>query len=51
MFCGKCGTEVADGNKFCSNCGSPMGDSAPNQASAGVAQNSAESNENKEKVY
>ena len=29
MFCGKCGTQVPDENKFCSNCGSPMGAQQP----------------------
>ena len=24
MFCGKCGSQVPDDNKFCSGCGSPM---------------------------
>lgn len=24
MFCGKCGSKIADGNVFCTNCGAPV---------------------------
>jgi len=50
MFCGKCGTQVPDDNKFCSNCGSPMGDTAPSQATTEVPQNTNQEKD-KEKVY
>lgn len=41
MFCGKCGTQVAEGAAFCGNCGAPVaaaGNAAP-AASAGESRN------------
>ncbi|MBS3921534.1 MAG: zinc ribbon domain-containing protein [Nitrosarchaeum sp.] len=45
MFCGKCGAQVPDENKFCSGCGSPMnGTSSPQITTPPTS-------EKKEKVY
>lgn len=52
MFCGKCGTQVPDDNKFCSSCGSPM--TAPQENTINVQSPPTQvehSDPSKEKVF
>ena len=36
MFCAKCGTKVADEQKFCPSCGSPLSNAAASGGGASV---------------
>ncbi len=37
MFCGNCGTQIAEGRRFCGSCGAPLRAAAASDAAAGTA--------------
>jgi hypothetical protein len=51
MFCGKCGNQNPDENKFCSGCGSPLGQNVTSNTQTNTPQTQEAPSQNKEKVY
>tara|TARA_Y100001936_G_C16073623_1_gene672472 strand:- start:2251 stop:2802 length:552 start_codon:yes stop_codon:yes gene_type:complete len=51
MFCGKCGNQNPDENKFCSGCGSPLGQAGTNGEQSNTPSVQEAPPQEKEKVY